>query len=157
MPYNMKKLYLILLFNFAASVLLAQTDSTNTNPPKNGSSTTIDTAGMAKVYVIRSTGHVGSAVNLRLVVDDVMLCKIKNNRHAIFYVKPGTHMFNATSWDKATPKEKFGLKMAVEAGKEYYFSMRIKPRFMETEIFLEEITYNTAAPQLAKYKRDECD
>jgi hypothetical protein len=147
----MKNFFLIVLFNCTTSLLFAQTDSTN-NAAK-----IIDTAGMAKIYVIRSTGYVGSAVNLRLVVDDVMLCKVKNNHYAIFYVKPGTHMFNATTWDKATPKEKYALKMAVEAGKEYYFSMRIKPRFMETEIFLEEITYNTAGPQLQKYKRDECD
>ncbi|MDB5223161.1 MAG: hypothetical protein JWN83_1828 [Chitinophagaceae bacterium] len=148
----MKHLFFSLLFIFAAIKLFAQTDSAKNNTVK-----TIDTAAMAKIVVIRSTGYVGSAVNLRLVVDDVMLCKVRNNHYAIFYIKPGTHMFNATTWDKATPKEKYALKMAVDAGKEYYFSMRIKPRFMDTEIFLEEITYNTAGPQLQKYKLDECD
>lgn len=147
----MRKLLFILLLISSGNLLFAQ-DSANVNK-----TATTDTANMAKVYLIRSTGHVGSAVNLRLVVDDVMLCKIKNNRHAIFYVQPGTHVFYATSWDKSTPREKNALKMTVEAGKEYYFSMRIKTRFMETEIFLEEITYNTASPQLQKYKRDECD
>ena len=142
----MKNLIFILVFIFSATVLFAQ-DSTKTN---------IDTAGMAKVYVIRSTGFQGSAVNLRLMVDDVLLCKIKNNHYAIFYVKPGTHVFKATSWDKGS-NDKAGFKMLVEAGKEYYFSMRIKPKFIDTEIFLEEITYNTAAPQLQKYKQDECD
>lgn len=143
----MKNIFLILAFFITVTNLSAQTDST---------SKIIDTAGMAKIYVIRSTGYVGSAVNLRVVIDDVMLCKIKNNRHAIFYVKPGSHVFNATSWDKAAPKEKYDLKMTVEAGKEYYFSMRIKPRFAETEIFLEEITLNTAGPQILKYKLDDC-
>lgn len=153
----MNNLFLILLFIFAGTSLFAQTDSTNANAAKNLSDKIIDTGGMAKIYVIRSTGHVGSAVNLRLLVDDVMLCKVRNNRHAIFYVKPGEHMFNATSWDKPASKDKFGLKMPVEAGKEYYFSMRIKSRFAGIEIFLEEITYNTAGPQLQKYKQDDCD
>ena len=49
------------------------------------------------------------------------------------------------------------IKMPVEAGKIYYITMHIKPRFIETEIFLEEITYNTAAPMIARYKLDECD
>ena len=145
---NMKNLFFILVFIFTGTTLFAQTDSTKTNT---------DTAGMAKIYVIRSTGHVGSTVNLRLLADDVMRCKVRNNRYAVFYVNPGTHMFNATSWDKPASKDQFGLKMPVEAGKEYYFSMRIKQKFTGIEIFLEEITYNTAGPQLQKYKQDECD
>ncbi len=144
----MKNLFFCLVFIISGTTLFAQTDLTKVN---------VDTAGMAKIYMIRSTGYVGAAVNLRLLVDDVMYCKVRNNRYAVFYVKPGEHMFNATSWDKPASKEKFGFKLAVEAGKEYYFSMRIKQRFMGIEILLEEITYNTAAPQLQKYKQDECD
>lgn len=153
----MKKLFFILVFIFSITIVFSQTDSVNNNAVKNEPGKIIDTAAMAKVIVIRSTGHVGSAVNLRMLVDDAMLCKIRNNRYAVFYVKPGTHMFNATSWDKPASKDKFGLTVPVEAGKEYYFSMRIKTRFMNTEIFLEEITLNTAAPLLQKYKQDECD
>ena len=153
----MKNLFLIVLFNFAGTMLLAQ-DTTNNNLPTNGSEKMTDTAGMAKIYLIRSTGFAGSAINLRLMVDDVILCKIKNNRYAIFYVKPGTHLFSAGSWDKSVSKSKRdGLKMPVEEGREYFLSMRIKQKFAETEIFLEEITYNTAAPQLEKYKPAKCD
>jgi hypothetical protein len=86
-----------------------------------------------------------------------MMCKVKNNRYALFYIMPGTHTFNATSWDAPGVRGKRGLKMPVEAGKTYYMSIRIKQRFMELEISVDEITYNTAAPQLEKYKRDECD
>ena len=147
----MKNLLLILAFILSGNMLFAQTDSATTTAGKN-----IDTAGMAKIYMIRSTGYVGSAINLRLMVDDVIVCKIKNNRYSVFYVKPGTHVFKATSWDKGS-NDKMGFSMSVEAGKEYYFSMRIKSKFIDTEIFLEEITQNTAAPQLKKYKQDECD
>jgi len=145
----MKKCFLPLLLILAGQLTFAQTDSTKI--------ATIDTAAMAKIYVIRSTGYVGSAVNLRVLIDDVMTCKVRNNRYAVFYVQPGLHKFNSTSWDKAASLEKFALKMPVEAGKSYYFSMRLKSKFMGTEIFLEEITYNTAAPMLEKYKEDQCD
>jgi hypothetical protein len=100
---------------------------------------------------------VGSAVNLRVHVDKQPYCKVKNNRYSVFYVQPGTHTFYVTTWDKANPNEKFGLKIPVEAGKTYYLSMRIKPRFATTEFFAEEITYNTAAPLLEKYKQDDCN
>ncbi|GEO08691.1 DUF2846 domain-containing protein [Segetibacter aerophilus] len=152
----MRILSLFVLFAFAFISLSAQTDSTNTSPAKT-SSIPLDTSGMAKVYVIRSTGHLGSAINLRMVVNDIMMCKVKNNHYAVVFVKPGTHMFNATTWDKPGTPQKFALKMPVEAGKTYYMTMHMKQKFMGVEIFLEEVTYNTASPLIAKYKQDECD
>lgn len=68
---------------------------------------------------------------------------------------PGEYTFYATSWDSKTD-EKLGLKLAVEAGKTYYLTMRMKQRFFKNEIFVEEITYNTAAPHLERYKQDDC-
>jgi hypothetical protein len=153
----MKDLILIVLFMFACSMLFAQTDTGNTHPAQTGSAKIVDTAGMAKIYMIRSTGHVGSAVNFRVMVDSIMMCKVKNNRYAMFYIQPGTHAFNASSWDMSGPDAKLALTMPVEAGKTYYMSIRIKQRFWGIEISVDEITYNTAAPQLEKYKRDECD
>src|SRR5688572_9196649 len=102
----MKKLLLVIIITLICTALSAQTDSS-----------TIDTINTAKVFVIRSTGHVGSAVNFRIVVNDSMYCKIKNNRYAIFYVQPGQHTFYATSWDKSGTDEKLGLKLALEPGK----------------------------------------
>jgi hypothetical protein len=142
----MKKVLLTLFIASISTALSAQTDSTNA----------IDTINTAKIYIIRSTGHVGSAVNLRITVNDSMYCKIKNNRYAVFYIAPGEHIFYASSWDSGTD-EKLGMKLTVEAGKTYYLSMKMKQRFFKNEIFVEEITYNTAAPQLEKYKQDGCN
>ncbi len=139
-------------------LMIATAKAFNQEPTAKPDSTkTIDTANMAKIYVVRSTGHIASAVNLRVLVDDVAFCKVRNNRYAVFFVQPGNHTFYATSWDKPRAIDKFGLKMPVEPGKTYYMSMRIKQRFFDVEIFLEEITYNSAAPLLQKYKQDECD
>jgi hypothetical protein len=146
----MKILFVSALLSLASAKLFAQTDTFNTAKIN-------DTMSMAKIYVIRSTGHLGSAVNLRVVVDDVMMCKVRNNRYAVLFVAPGSHSFNATSWDKSGSPEKFALKMAVEAGKTYYMNMLIRQKFMGIEILLDEVTYNTAGPLIAKYKQDECD
>lgn len=150
----MKNLFFIVLFALAGTPLFAQADDASA---KKGAAKIIDTTAMAKIYVIRSTGHVASAVNLRVVVDNVMMCKVRNNRYAVVFVEPGTHLFNATSWDKPGTPEKFALKVPVEAGKTYYMSVHLKQKFMSIDIWLEEITNNTAAPLLAKYKQDECD
>ena len=147
----MKTLFISVLFAVASAKLFAQTDTSNSFSKSS------DTSAMAKIYFIRSTGYVGSAVNLRVVVDDVQRCKVRNNRYAVVFVEPGSHRFNATSWDKSGSPEKFALKMPVVAGKTYYMSMLIKQKFIGIEILLEEITYNTAGPLLAKYKQDECD
>jgi hypothetical protein len=135
----MKKILLTLFIAMISTVLSAQADST----------TAVDTINTAKIYVIRSTGYVGSAVNLRITVNDSMYCKIKNNRYAVFYITPGEHIFYASSWDSGTD-EKLGMKLTVEPGKSYYLGIKIKQRFFKNEIFVEEITYNTAAPQLEK-------
>ena len=154
----MKPYILPIIFAFACTTLFAQTDSTKTNAGSTNPGKPIDTTAMAKVYVIRSTGHTGSMINLRLVIDNVMKCKIRNNRYSVVYVEPGTHSFNATTWDMPSAREKYAITMPVEAGKTYYMTMHIKTKFLNTEIFLEEITYNTAAKMLAKYKQDEeCD
>lgn len=153
----MKNFVLLLLLLVPGADLLAQTDTANSQSVKTDTTKIIDSSTMATVYVFRSTGHVGSAVNLRVMVDEVMKCKIRNNRYAVIMVEPGTHTFNATTWDKPGTPEKFGLKVPVEAGKSYYMSTRIKQKFVGIEILIEEVTYNTAAPLLAKYKKDECD
>lgn len=154
---TMKHILLYLLLACSFLNLSAQTDTANVPVSQSPATISSDSAAMATVYVFRSTGHVASAVNLRVVVDDVMKCKVKNNRYAVLQVEPGTHMFNATSWDKPGTPEKFGIKLPVEAGKTYYMSMRIKQKFMGVEIFMEEVTKNTAEPLLEKYKKDECD
>lgn len=144
----MRNCLIVFLFNFLAVAAAAQSDSTQT----------IDTVNNAKVYVIRSTGHVGSAVKLRVLVDSIVYCKIKNNRYSVIYVSPGAHDFYATSWDAPRTKEKLALKLPLEAGKTYYLTIRMKQRFFENEIYVEEITANTAMPLLAKYEKvDNCE
>lgn len=149
---HMKSLLFIVFFALTICKVSAQSDS-----GKIQSVGVTDTTNAAKIVVIRSTGHVASLVNLRVLVDEAPYCKVKNNRYSVFYVQLGTHMFYATSWDKPAAKDKFALSLPTEAGKTYYLSMRIKTRFASTEFFLEEITLNSAGPLMEKYKKDDCE
>lgn len=122
------------------------------------SSAQTDSSGMSKIFIIRATGHTGALVNLRAMIDDQIFCKIKNNRFAVAWVKPGIHKFYVTSWDGPSKREKLALEIPMEAGKTYYLRMVLKQRFFETQAYFEEITLNSAEPLLAKYKEDkECD
>jgi hypothetical protein len=108
----------------------------------------------AKVYLIRATGHTGSLVNFRTMIDNVVYCKLKNNRYAVVNIKPGMHNFYVTSWDMPKANEKLGLQIPIEAGKTYYLRMVLKKRFFESQMYFEEITQNSAAPLLTKYTED---
>jgi hypothetical protein len=149
-PGHFRKIKYVLSFLFllAFSSAFAQQDSIPSP----------DTINNAKIYVIRATGFTGSAVNMRFWVDSTVYCKIKNNRYSVVYVAPGNHSFYANTWDASKPKEKLALKMEVEAGKTYYMSLRIREHLIESQMFVEEITYNSAAPLLEKCKRvEKCD
>jgi len=146
----MKSFFVTLVFSFFLFHAQSQTDSIKNN------SKIADTANAAKIIVIRETGHIGSAVNLSILVDKINYCKIRNNRYTEFFAEPGTHVFYAKTWDQANVSEKLGLNIPLEAGKTYYLTAHIKPRFMSTDIFLEEVTYNTARPLMEKYKLDAC-
>ena len=141
----MKKL--ICLFVCLCSVPLtktfAQTDAAN---------------ALAKVYIIRATGHDGSLVNFRVIVDDMVYCKISNNRYSILDFKPGKYTFYITSWAKPKTKPTLGLEVQLEAGKTYYLRMVVKDLYIKDPYYFEEITSNSALPLLEKYKEDtNCD
>ena len=147
------KISVLFFFVFAAVQAIAQNDSGQFATDAPGSVNDSSSA-MAKVYIIRATGHTGSLVNFRTMIDSVLFCKLKNNRYAVINVKPGTHSFFVTSWDMPKTREKLGLEIPMEAGKTYYLRMVLKQRFFENQIYFEEITENSAAPLLAKYKED---
>ena len=135
----MKQLFTLLIISCVSVSVCAQ----DTTKPE-----------MAKVYVMRATGFAGSAINFRVVVDDDISCKIKNDRYAVFTLRPGKHSFYVTSWDAPKTKEKLGLEIPIEAGKTYYLNMILKKRFMGIEMYFEEITKNAATPLLEKLKED---
>lgn len=112
----------------------------------------------AKIYVIRATGHQGGGINLRVLVNDSLYCKIRNNRYSIIEVKPGIDTFYITNWGTPKANSKLGLELQIEPGKTYYLRMAVKERYFEVLYYFEEITKNSAEPLLAKYKQDtNCD
>lgn len=112
----------------------------------------------AKIYIIRATGHDGSLVNFRVLIDDELYCKIANNRYSIISIRPGKYTFYVTSWAKPKKKKPLGLELEVERGKTYYLRMVIKDLYYKDPYYFEEITSNSALPLLEKYKEDiDCD
>lgn len=142
----MKKMIFLLMFNLAAGVIssYAQSDSAKT--------------GFATVYVIRATGSNGSAVNLRVYVDDEVYCRISNKHYSVLKIKTGTRTFYVTDWVKPKPDPRLGLELPLEAGKTYYLKMAVKKRFLELQFYFEEITKNSGLPLIEKYPEDtDCD
>ena len=137
-----KKLTIVIVLFFLAShMVMAQTDSSQ----------------LAKIYVIRSTGFGQSVVNFRLLVNNEIRCKIKNEHYSVFYLSPGTYVFNVTSFTVGK-KERLGLELPVEAGNTYYLNMVQRSKVLQTDLFVEEITRNSAEQLLVKYKEDKkCD
>jgi hypothetical protein len=132
---------------------------TKTRAQADSPVTTADsTMTPATVYIIRATGLPQNLVNFRVLVDDVMHCKVANNRYAVLKVKPGKHTFYITTWDLPGKREKLGLEISIEGGKTYYLRMVNKQRFFEGQLYFEEITRNSAIPLLEQYKEDtNCD
>jgi hypothetical protein len=112
----------------------------------------------ARVYFIRKTGHLGSAINFRVFMDSSVVCKLSNKHYSVLEVIPGNHTFYVTTWDSPNPKKDFGTPITIEAGKQYYLKMNIRQRFFVAEVSFDEITYNSAKPLIDKLKLDSnCD
>lgn len=112
----------------------------------------------SKIYIIRATGLDGTLVNFRVLIDDEVYCKISNNRYSVINIRPGRYTFYVTSWAKPKKKKPLGLELEVEKGKTYYLRIVIKDLYYKDPYYFEEITYNSAAPLLEKYKEDtDCD
>ena len=114
-------------------------------------------AGMSAAFSIKETGFSASAVKLRAVTDDDVLCKISNNRYSIREIKPGTYKFYVTAWSSAK-MPKLALELPVEAGKTYYLRMVTQKHYWGgDQYFFQEITYNSAKPLLEKCEEEkEC-
>lgn len=62
-------------------------------------------AKTGKVYLIRSTGYAGLAVNYHFFVDGKLVCKQKNKSYSIQDLSVGDHMVNVTTGGLKTAKK----------------------------------------------------
>ena len=66
----------------------------------------------AKVYVIRDNNLLGWGFSLKVVLDDVIVARLRSGEYVSFYVRPGFHSLGVSKPTLTVPFEK---------GNKYYF------------------------------------
>jgi hypothetical protein len=130
----MKQIKLLMLLSF----LVIGSFSANSQTPTG------------KVYLIRSTGYAGLAVNYHFYVDGKLVCKQKNRTFSIQDLSVGDHMINVTSGGLKTARKTPPLKITVVGGKTNYVSVVSTEAGYMNKIACQEVTENSAQPLLAK-------
>lgn len=126
------KFFAFLVFTLAASLNVFSQDKTG------------------QVYLIRSTGYTGSAVNYRLYIDDHLACKLKNKSFSIHDIGVGQHTVSVVSGGISNGKKSAPLTITVVEGKANYVSVVSTQSGYVNKITCQEITQNSADPLLAK-------
>lgn len=103
-----------------------------------------------QVYLIRSTGYSGSAVNYLFYLDDSLICKQKNKSFSIHDVSVGEHTVNVVSGGVPLGKKSSPLKITVVEGQANYVTVVSTQSGYSDKITCDEITQNSAAPILAE-------
>lgn len=108
-----------------------------------------------QVYLIRSTGYTGSAVNYRLYIDDKLVCKLKNKSYSIHDISVGDHTVSVVSGGISNGKKSAPLTITVAEGKINYVSVVSTQAGYVNKITCQEITKNSAGPLLEKAKENK--
>ena len=103
-----------------------------------------------QIYLIRSTGYTGSAVNYSFYIDGQLICKLKNKSFSIHDLSLGEHTVSVVSGGISNGKKSTPLKVAVVEGKANYVSVVSTQAGYVNKITCQEITQNSADPILAK-------
>ncbi|WP_295712728.1 DUF2846 domain-containing protein [Mucilaginibacter sp.] len=112
---------------------------------------------MGQVYLIRSTGFTGSAVNYRFYVDDKLVCKLKNKSYSVHDLSVGKHTISVVSGGISNGKKSTPLTITVVEGQANYISVASTQSGYVNKITCQEITKNSADPLLAKAKqKNDC-
>ncbi|MES2486829.1 MAG: DUF2846 domain-containing protein [Bacteroidota bacterium] len=106
-----------------------------------------------QVYLIRSTGYTGSAVNYSFYVDGELICKMKNKLFSIHDLPVGDHTVSVVSGGISNGKKSTPLKITVAEGKVNYVSVVSTQAGYVNKITCQEITQNSADPIMAKIKQ----
>lgn len=106
-----------------------------------------------KVYLIRSTGFTGSAVNYSFYIDGQLACKMKNKSFSVHDLSIGEHTVSVVSGGLSNGKKSVPLKITVATDKINYVSVVSTENGYVNKITCQEITQNSAEPLLLKAKQ----
>ncbi|RZJ52057.1 MAG: DUF2846 domain-containing protein [Flavobacterium sp.] len=103
-----------------------------------------------QIYLIRSTGYEGSAVNYSFYVDDQLVCKLKNKHFSIIDIPAGDHNISVLSGGLSNGKKSAPTLVTVLAGKPNFVEVVSTQKGEYTnKITATEITENSAKPILS--------
>ncbi|GAB3799258.1 hypothetical protein GCM10028819_22190 [Spirosoma humi] len=117
---------------------------------------TASTDDFATVYIYRGGQFFGSALNYAIFANEVMICKLSNNRYIEYKAKPGKLSLTAHRGGVELFKKETGLDLNVEAGKKYYVKSDQKSSITRTRLELSEVTENTANRDMKDMTVDAC-
>jgi hypothetical protein len=121
----------ICLFSFSA---IAQTERKNLPDQDNGT-----------VFLMRSTGYLGSALAFSFFVDDILVCKLMNGYYSAHLIAPGRHTISVQPKGKKLKENAAKLRVNIEAGKRYYIQVTLEPGFFASKLYCQELTETSAA------------
>jgi hypothetical protein len=82
-----------------------------------------DGNSMSPVYILRSTGFVGSFVPFSIFVDDRFVCYLKNEEYLLLYLKPGWHTFAVQNSSKETKSWTSTYNLSVVSGQKAFIKL----------------------------------
>lgn len=106
-----------------------------------------------QIYFMRSTGFTGAAVNVRIYIDDQLVCKLKNNRFSIHDVATGKHVVTVQPTGISNGKKSDPITANVEEGKANYVNLVLKTAGYASWLSCEEVTQSSADNTLKKIKQ----
>lgn len=106
-----------------------------------------------QVYLIRSTGSTGMAVNYSLFIDGSLVCKLKNKSFSVHDLSAGDHTVSVVSGGISNGKKSPPLTFTVSKEKANYISVFSTQSGYANKITCQEITINSAKPLMAKAKQ----
>jgi hypothetical protein len=110
---------------------------------------TFGQAPTGKIYFIRATGYVGSAVNFKAYIDDGLVCKLKNKTYSVHIVNVGKHTVSASNTGLSNQKKSKAFEVSVEEGKTTYVDVA-----WANDVLCQEITEKSAEVKLKGLKQN---
>ncbi len=108
------------------------------------------------VFLMRATGFTGSAIAYSVFVDEILICRIKNESYNVHLIAPGIHRF-AAQFSGKTQKNNAGiLEITIEAGKKYYIQLTVENGILSNKVYCQEITENSAQQLFKRIPEEGC-
>ncbi|WP_016989366.1 DUF2846 domain-containing protein [Flavobacterium sp. ACAM 123] len=105
-------------------------------------------ATTGKIYFLRSTGFALYNAPYKVFIDDILVCKVKNNKYSIYDVQEGTYECSVQFYGKKSKEGTKKFKFTVLPGNIVYIQLSIKVGFAVADVFCEGITENTAIEKM---------